>query len=62
MDEKAVLLRLLNKELESFSADKKDAESLAWSERPPGTDIRTLAAWTIVSRTILNLDESITRE
>jgi hypothetical protein len=61
-DERAVLLRLLKKQLEVFAADKKDAESLAWSERPPGANARTLAAWTIVSRAILNLDETITRE
>ena len=59
---KAVLLRVLNKQLQIFAADPKEAEKLAWKERPAGADARTLAAWTIVSRVILNLDEAITRE
>lgn len=61
-DEKAVLLRLLKKELDSFNADAANAQTLAWSERPAGAEAHTLAAWTIVARTLLNLDETISRE
>jgi hypothetical protein len=61
-DEKTVLLRVLKKQSDAFAADPKDAEVLAWKERPAGTDSKALAAWTIVARIILNLDETITRE
>jgi hypothetical protein len=61
-DEKIVLLQVLNKQSDVFAADAKGAELLAWKDRPSDTDAKTLAAWTIVSRVILNLDESITRE
>lgn len=56
------LADLLAQQRSGFAQAPKDAASLA----PPGTakeaDVTELAAWTVVSRVLLNLDEFITRE
>ncbi len=67
-EEKQVLLSLLGKEKERFS--KPDAKPLelatADPARPPslpdGATAADLAAWTVVARVLLNLDETVTRE
>lgn len=43
-------------------ADQGLAEALTGSERGRDTELADLAAWTVVARTLLNLDEFITRE
>jgi hypothetical protein len=59
--EAAVLLVLLGKELERFNRDRDKAAELV-SDKSQDTNLPQLAAWTAVSRVILNLDETITRE
>ena len=64
-DEANLLLQVLKKQREAFAANPDEAKALAMtadSRQGANTDAATLAAWTIVSRVILNLDESITRE
>jgi hypothetical protein len=62
------LLQLLRKETERFSgADAKPwqlaAEDSSHSPSlPPGATPAELAAWTVLSRVLLNLDETITKE
>ena len=66
--ESRILLALLNKELERFARGESDAWELAQAdpasppELPRGTSVARLAAWTVVARVLLNLDETITRE
>jgi hypothetical protein len=63
-DEKTVLLGLLAKHRVHYKAHAKEAEEfLHVGERPPAKDIEPaeLAAWTSVTRAILNLHETITR-
>lgn len=62
--ERATLLRLLHKHRAEFQADRDAARALiAVGERPAraSLDVAELAAWASVTRTILNLDEAITR-
>jgi Protein of unknown function (DUF1553)/Protein of unknown function (DUF1549) len=59
-----VLETLLNKHRKQYAADKKAAEavlSVGISPRPKDVDTVELAAWTSVSRVLLNLNETITR-
>jgi hypothetical protein len=66
--EAAVLLVLLGKELERFSRDNAQAIELSREDQTQsqsstqGISTQQLAAWTAVSRVLLNLDETITRE
>lgn len=66
--EAAVLLVLLGKELARFSRDDAQPWDLAANDPahpptlPPGSTASQLAAWTAVSRVLLNLDETITKE
>jgi hypothetical protein len=66
--ESATLLALLTKETSRFADDKQNPWELATSdpqhppELPNGTTPAQLAAWTAVSRVLLNLDETITKE
>jgi hypothetical protein len=58
------LASLLQKHRSEFNADPKAAEALVSvgiSPRPQNTDVAELAAWTSVSRVLLNLNETITR-
>jgi hypothetical protein len=60
-----VLTKLFTQHLEQYQQDKKSAEALLRiGERPmtPGLDVTELAAWTSVTRVILNLHETITRQ
>jgi mono/diheme cytochrome c family protein len=63
-DEAAELQRLLDDHRTQFAADRKAAETLVSvgiSPRPKDLDAAELAAWTSVSRVLLNLNETITR-
>jgi hypothetical protein len=67
-DETAVLLRLLKTARAEFTAEPKDATRFAFADPknpaplPPDATVADLAAWSTVARTILNLDETITKE
>ena len=66
--ETATLKQLLAKQHEHFAADGAKPWDLAAADPahppklPDGTSPSDLAAWTIVSRVLLNLDETITKE
>ena len=55
-EESAELLQLLVKEQQRFADGKHDPKLFA------GVDSAQTAAWTAVSRVLLNLDETITKE
>jgi hypothetical protein len=58
------LARLLAKHRAEYAANRKAAEALlsvGISPKPDGVDAAELAAWTSVSRVLLNLNETITR-
>jgi mono/diheme cytochrome c family protein len=59
-DERQRLLDLLNAELDALKKSPAEAKSLV-AAKAQG-DVIQLAAWTTVSRVLLNLDETITRE
>jgi mono/diheme cytochrome c family protein len=56
------LSRLLAKERERFAASPKEAKALCPAELPTDADRARYAAWVMVGRVLLNLDEFITRE
>jgi hypothetical protein len=63
--ETRVLRDLLKKQLASFTRDRQAAlqlVSVGESARDKRVDVVELAAWTVVASTILNLDETITRQ
>ena len=60
--ERQRLLDLLNRELAAFEKSPDEAAALLPKQKEPGLDNKQLAAWTTVSRVLLNLDETITRE
>jgi hypothetical protein len=66
--ETATLLDLLNRQVRRFERPGADPWALAANdpnhkpELPPGASPAQLAAWTAVSRVLLNLDETITKE
>ena len=62
--EKSVLIKLFDEQLKRYRADgKAAAELLGVGESPTraGLDPAELAAWTLVTNAILNLDETITK-
>ncbi|HJZ53905.1 MAG TPA: DUF1553 domain-containing protein, partial [Gemmataceae bacterium] len=67
-DELAVLTGLLEKHRKRFAAGEASAAEVATGERqpkdppPPGLDLNDWAAYTLVARVLLNLDETITKE
>lgn len=73
-DDSAVLLGLLKKQSERYAAAAKDEKAPLdpWQlasanpqkkpDLPAGATPASLAAWTAISRVLLNLDETITRE
>ncbi len=64
-EETRVLRELLNQQLAVYRADKKAAADLLHngeSKADPKLDASELAAWTMVASTVLNLDETITKE
>ena len=63
--ETGVLRELLRKQLASFRRDRPSALkllSVGESPRDARLDVAELAAWTTVASTILNLDETISRQ
>jgi mono/diheme cytochrome c family protein len=63
--EASVLLPLLERHLKQYRSDKEAANAiLSVGQAPVGKDVDrpTLAAWTSVTRVLLNLHETITRE
>ena len=63
--ERAVLLTLAREELAEYRRDKPSAMKLIGvgeAKRNPKLDPAELAAWTTVASTILNMDETITKE
>jgi hypothetical protein len=62
--ETADLLNLLEKHRDQYATDRTAADALVSvgiSPKPAGIDAAELAAWTSVSRVLLNLNETITR-
>jgi len=62
--ERQRLVELYRQQLKSFERDAKSAETLVnqgSAGRPPGLDIRKLAAWMMVANVLLNLDETLTK-
>jgi hypothetical protein len=53
---------LLTQQLASFAASPAEAGQLLPADMAKDVDVKQLAAWTMVSRVLLNLDEFITRE
>ncbi len=60
-NEVARLVALYKQELERFQADVRVAAKIV-GEAPLQTDLAELAAWTMVSNVLLNLDETLTKE
>jgi hypothetical protein len=52
----------LKQQLADFASVPEDAQRLVLHGQPPQTNVGQLAAWTMVARVLLNLDEFITRE
>ncbi len=57
-----MLLKLLEKQRTRLSEGWLNAKELAGAAPPSGATPTQLAAWTAVSRVLLNLDETITKE
>ena len=63
--ERDVLLTLLHQQLEEYRGDAeaaRDLLSVGESKPSAASDSTELAAWTMVASTVLNLDETITKE
>ena len=60
--EQAVLANYYEAQLTEFKKNTADAEKFALKDRPKNVSAAEAAAWTAVSRLLLNLDEFITRE
>jgi hypothetical protein len=56
------LARLLERQRASFAQSPDDAKKLTPAKLPPGIEAKEYAAWTMLARVLLNLDEFITRE
>ncbi|MCU1259202.1 MAG: Protein of unknown function (DUF1553)/Protein of unknown function (DUF1549)/Planctomycete, partial [Bryobacterales bacterium] len=67
-NESATLLSMFNKQVQRYTDGTRDPWELATADPakppvlPPATSPAQLAAWTAVSRVLLNLDETITKE
>jgi hypothetical protein len=61
-DERVALLSVLDKLEKQFESAPDDAKALCGKRVPEGTPPARFAAWTVVARVLLNLDETITRE
>ncbi|MEA2711539.1 MAG: hypothetical protein QOF78_4140 [Phycisphaerales bacterium] len=53
---------MLEKKRAEFRSEPQTAAPIVAAATPPRVEKSEFAAWTLVSRTILNLDETITRE
>ncbi|MED5258646.1 MAG: hypothetical protein VYC72_02330, partial [Verrucomicrobiota bacterium] len=61
-DETNDLMTLLKKSRDFYSKNKEDAEKTIGKHSLENIEAADLAPWVSVSRIILNLDETITRE
>ena len=61
-DELNALLEFLTRQAERFTKGAADPTQLVDVEEDAGITPAQLAAWTAVSRVVLNLDETITKE
>jgi hypothetical protein len=61
-DERQILQDLLDKKRSELKEEPKNAEAIAAKMTPPNAETSDFAAWTLVARVVLNLDETITRE
>ena len=61
-DERRTLLLLLDRQTRSFKEAPEEARALAGKRVPPGVATERFAAWAVVARVLLNIDETITRE
>ncbi len=62
-EERAAIAGLFEAALRQFEADPKSAAALAGAlPKPEGASDAEFAAWTVIGRTLMNLDEFITRE
>ena len=62
--EAARLAQLYQAARDKYAADPKDADAMATQPlgpAPKGADVRDLAAWTVVSNVVLNLDEALAK-
>lgn len=57
-----VLLRLLDEQSHELAADQDAARKIAGGELSHGSNLGQRAAWTVVCRALLSLDEFMTRE
>ena len=61
--ERGVVVRLHEQALAHFRSHPDEARQMAGTlPKPPGATDAELAAWSVVGRTLMNLDEFITRE
>jgi hypothetical protein len=60
--ERGILLRLLRQQKADLARAPQEAKGLAAPDLPKGADVVEHAAWTMLARVLLNLDEFITRE
>ncbi len=60
--EKERVKELLAEQIKGYESASGEAKELLPKKIPEHTDLKQLAAWTTVSRVLLNLDETITRE
>ncbi len=60
--ERAILTKLLHKQMDSFKTAPKETLTLTPPDLPKEIDATRFAAWTAITRALLNLDEFITRE
>ena len=61
-EELGALTEFLSSQRKRFSESEKDAALVAPVRRPDGVSVSEAAAWTAISRVLVNLDEFITRE
>ncbi len=57
-----LLLRLFADQSRELAADREAARTIVGEDRPADANVARQAAWTLVCRTLLNLDEFMTRE
>jgi hypothetical protein len=61
--ELSAVVELYQSQFDWAQANKEAAVKVVGKQKPPaGTSLEQLAAWIVVGRTLLNLDEFITRE
>ncbi len=61
-DETDVLTRLVDAQRVELAAGGDEARKIAGADAPAGANLESFAAWTVVCRAILSLDEFLTRE